>query len=64
MTMAGFWNGAASAGDRPHARVSALLPGDGGPINGWIYGPISSVAYVPAAWWGHAGVMISVRRAG
>lgn len=62
-TMAGFWNGARLApaiGLMYGYRL--YYPATAGPINGWIYGPISSVAYVPAAWWGNAGVMISVAR--
>ncbi|WP_406701226.1 hypothetical protein V5E97_27115 [Singulisphaera sp. Ch08] len=62
-SMATFWNGArlAPAMGLLHG-YRLYYPATEGPINGWIYGPVSSVAYLPAVLLGDAGVKILVAR--
>src|SRR5262245_26516259 len=58
-SMAGFWNGArlAPAMGLVHG-YRLYYPATEGPINGWIYGPVSSLAYLPAVLLGNSGVQI------
>ncbi|SIO57301.1 hypothetical protein SAMN05444166_5376 [Singulisphaera sp. GP187] len=62
-SMASFWNGmrlAPAIGLLHGYRL--YYPATEGPINGWIYGPISAVAYLPAALLSNAGGQLLVAR--
>lgn len=62
-SMAGFWNGARLAPAMGLIYGYGLYyPATEGPISGWIYGPVSALAFLPAVLLGNSGVQILVAR--